>query len=960
MTITARYLKVFVDDAYYNSGWYLASIAEFEVYSSGINVALNKTTTASGYYSSSLPSLAVNGTFPASTGNGNGWYSQHEQPNGTINQTSTNVWWQVDLGASYSISNIKVSTLASASGYAALKSYRIFYSSDGVNFTLFFTTNNRSDERRTDDISIINGLASLGIGNKLSSPEVGWKRYDSGLPIFKYTGDWTPQTITGTYNGSENLTTYNVAGANGAIASFIFRGTRLRLIASRWTSNSSSIDIVIDGVTVTNLSQNGTETRQILFFQIDFGSEGTRKIEIINRTQLYLGLDAVDIDTGGSIYHPDEVNSFSELIVGKRIRASYIASSGKVGVFANLGSDIFVDGINDFIPATSSATPNGSFYWIYVGNDYKGSKILVASRNIQHSISWDTLNQLGITSYTGLPLYDLTLPVVSAYDFNESFGTTLFSKTSPAFNGTITGTTITSGQNGSARSFNGTTDRITFTSSIIPIGSKTIRVKFRVSTIPSDWAYIFTNAVYNETGGRIFAAIVPSTDATNAGKILIGIDKGIGTGSPTLIVRGYSNSSVCDGSWHEATMIFDMNNRNLKVYIDGILNTTNNYESSQLDNTAYVRSLVVGANYQTTSTYIQFFTGALDSLEIYSNTIGLDYSLFNINANYKLTLRTLTGGVSASDTNDEWDDYIVNSTLNGLITAGSSSTWSWSIPSWTSTTSTTTNTSRVVRGGAAANTYAEIASSTATSSYGLRPVLIVEEVNKKYLFEDNNKLKKYDSILGWVEVGNTPVTESLMKQGMSDLSLITDTILRQLSSATPKVLLMGEFTTVNSKLTAVPNSKLIRMTTDIDLDRATSIDSFTLTSTLSGAGNVKIIVSATSGESWATFNGLSWVAINDTDLSIVKVNGITPTVLNAINPSQWYSLTSSQRKIRFAFYLEIENLTDSASLDKLLNQLDLQASWRIAKPGTDYDYEYPNNTTLRIKIFANGDYKINY
>lgn len=87
-----------------------------------------------------------------------------------------------------------------------------------------------------------------------------------------------------------------------------------------------------------------------------------------------------------------------DMVIGDKIISKYVAASGQVGVFSELGSSVAAP-----IPAASSATPNGSFYWIHVGNDFKGRKILVAEKNIQHSINWDELNTEGISTSSGLP-----------------------------------------------------------------------------------------------------------------------------------------------------------------------------------------------------------------------------------------------------------------------------------------------------------------------------------------------------------------------------------------------------------------------------------------------------------------------------------------------------------------------------------------------------------------------------
>lgn len=86
-----------------------------------------------------------------------------------------------------------------------------------------------------------------------------------------------------------------------------------------------------------------------------------------------------------------------DMSIGDKIISKYVASSGVVGAFSELGTSIATP-----IPATSSSAPNGSFHWIYVADDFKGRKILVAEKNIQHSISWDSLNTAGYSAKDGV------------------------------------------------------------------------------------------------------------------------------------------------------------------------------------------------------------------------------------------------------------------------------------------------------------------------------------------------------------------------------------------------------------------------------------------------------------------------------------------------------------------------------------------------------------------------------
>jgi hypothetical protein len=84
--------------------------------------------------------------------------------------------------------------------------------------------------------------------------------------------------------------------------------------------------------------------------------------------------------TNGSIK-----TNISDMQIGDVIPCRYIASSGAVGTFSELGTCVATE-----IPVASSATPDGLFYFTKVD---KG--LLIADRVVQHSISWDTLNAGG-------------------------------------------------------------------------------------------------------------------------------------------------------------------------------------------------------------------------------------------------------------------------------------------------------------------------------------------------------------------------------------------------------------------------------------------------------------------------------------------------------------------------------------------------------------------------------------
>jgi hypothetical protein len=110
--------------------------------------------------------------------------------------------------------------------------------------------------------------------------------------------------------------------------------------------------------------------------------------------------------------------------------------------------------------------------------------------------------------------------------------------------------------------------------------------------------------------------------------------------------------------------------------------------------------------------------------------------------------------------------------------------------------------------------------------------------------------------------------------------------------------------------TAVPNAKLILPVGDINVG---DVQSFTLATTLSGSGDIKVLVSGDGGMTW---KGNGMVAVDPSDLSAVKANGYTPAQLNALTSSDWKTLIPNGQ-VRFAFYLEQSASADKASVDQL-------------------------------------------
>lgn len=245
------------------------------------------------------------------------------------------------------------------------------------------------------------------VGTALTTPETGWRRYDNTDSNMTYDSGSTwnfSGGISGDYMGTSAIS--NTAKCN---VKFNFKGTKLRFISWYATNRSTSIDVIIDGAKVGNFSLNyATPTdRQILAYEITGLQDTIHYIKFVHVGTGYFVIDAVDIDDTGELQPYNNLRtktSFNSLQIGDYIPCTYVAgTSGAIGVFSNLGVNSGVE-----IPVAGSATPNGLFYWIFVGYDTKGRMKLIADRNIQNAISWDAINTAGIAVGSGLPIYFYT------------------------------------------------------------------------------------------------------------------------------------------------------------------------------------------------------------------------------------------------------------------------------------------------------------------------------------------------------------------------------------------------------------------------------------------------------------------------------------------------------------------------------------------------------------------------
>lgn len=344
-----------------------------------------------------------------------------------------------------------------------------------------------------------------------------------------------------------------------------------------------------------------------------------------------------------------------------------------------------------------------------------------------------------------------------------------------------------------------------------------------------------------------------------------------------------------------------------------------------------------------------------DSINSVGAVNGLPLDLIPSNENVAFETRLMTGGVSSTDKENEWDKIIVEYDLGGLIPPGDNVIWNWRSTASMTSTRVGGNLS-VARGYDLVSSWwtqgdTNLGTAVADPTWGYRPVLLVESLfTTKYLVEDGTDIKYHDGT-NWVTVGLSPVTQLMFNDyGMEDLSSIASNA-GTLTSTNPKVLINSNTDLTNLTVGYEPDETLVLANGDILLNDISNIDNFNLTAT----GDVGIIVSADSGVSWKAFSQVTseWVDVDITDDLAVQNLAMTITEFNALT-TEWNNLITNNT-VRFGYLLK----TSSDLVDELTVQVDMQGEWGMSIPGTDYTYAY-NNEGLKVSLLTDGSYKINY
>nr|WP_236571847.1 hypothetical protein [Bacillus mycoides] len=160
-----------------------------------------------------------------------------------------------------------------------------------------------------DAIDILDGelVKTAKVGDILLQPEDGWKRIDDLDANIKYVGnEWLSLNITEQGHYMDTFHTYPKEGPKSI--EFKFTGTKLRVIASKYTTLYDAVSIKIDGVTETYSQQDVSITDKAVSGILVYDKQGLSNTEhsviITVPNNKPLTLDAIDIDATGSMVKP--------------------------------------------------------------------------------------------------------------------------------------------------------------------------------------------------------------------------------------------------------------------------------------------------------------------------------------------------------------------------------------------------------------------------------------------------------------------------------------------------------------------------------------------------------------------------------------------------------------------------------------------------------------------------------
>jgi hypothetical protein len=875
------------------------------------------------------------------------------------------------------------------------------------------------------------------IGDILSSPEDGWRRFNNNDPKIFYDLSYSNKAVSGYYNGDRHATT-----TVGGVMKFRFFGTKFRIISGTSTAETA-IEVFVDGQSVGTYSRtsSGDEVRGVLHFEYTELSPDVHTVTVLNRTVGGAVIDCIDIDADGYLLLIEGLKLTNPDLGWKRYNNNYPSID-------------YVNGTNDWTYYTGQSTEySGDTMGANKGKmsmfrfDFIGTKFLIlitmfaeysdairvridggedeffsARENTSGTTNFDNIIgcireglvygrhtvEIQVTTSTTQYSYDYRL---DAIDIDED-GRMLHPTEVTEIKELNVGNRIRchyeapQGSLGTISNFGKVSSEfIPPESSATPNGDfYLIMVEdwYRKKKLIADrniqhsinWDELNSKGavsglpflIFNEESAipKMTTNELPSgeANASSSDGISFSPFKAFDGDVTTGWVSGRDNGIVTFPQWLSYSFPISkaISRYSLKAVagstsdmpLDWSLQAFNGTEWVNLDS----RQGVLFGDDETK--YFTFFNK--DSYPSYrlniTNNSGGEYirigefALYEISDNsrlYDINIRLMTGGVDTTDVS-EWDRFIVNSNLNGTIIAGDHLVWNWH--KGTSLTSTVTaSTSRRTRGLNSVTYMGQVATNYVGTQTGFRPLIEISPVifDNYFLIKEGTLYKTYGD-LGWETVGENPTRFDFLNKGIIDLDVI---LMPNELSVKPIEELQTSFDIVvytdstelesgllNVKIDSVP--QLVVAENNIRLNNVENIIAFNMYSEESINGKIRYAVTFDNGDNWLSFNGTDFTSIGELTLENVRDNGMSTEVINAIPSVKWNDVLTVDRIVKFAYYLESSSIEGNVAVDELTLLYDAVGYWTSASHGSEYDYMYTANTLMKVKLYADGDYKINY
>jgi hypothetical protein len=147
---------------------------------------------------------------------------------------------------------------------------------------------------------------------------------------------------------------------------------------------------------------------------------------------------------------------------------------------------------------------------------------------------------------------------------------------------------------------------------------------------------------------------------------------------------------------------------------------------------------------------------------------------------------------------------------------------------------------------------------------------------------------------------------------------------------------------------------------NIDLTGISQLTQIIWNPTISGTGIVRLIMSFNSGTTWYGFDSISFNEVNVSDLSDVKLKGMTASIANAMSVSDIESMRNQSNILKFGYYIEKNNINDVASNNNIQIIVSMPGSNSICDSSKYTVNLESDNKTITYNFNTSGTYTINY